>query len=55
MQTKAAIHSFGVATLEDLTKTLQQYRPKKLHTVIIIAGFNDHDASANDFSKTAEN
>ena len=49
-QTKATIHCFRGATLEDLTRTLQQYRPKKLHTVKLIAGFNDHDASANDFS-----
>ena len=46
---KAMIHSLGGTIFEDLTTDLQQYTPKKLHTVTVIAGFNDHEACSNDF------
>ena len=45
------MHSFRGTILDHLTRDLQEYRPKKLHTVTVIAGFNDHEACSNDFSK----
>ena len=49
-QTKATIHSFRDATLEDLTITIQKYRPKQLHTLTLIAGFNDYNTNANNLT-----
>ena len=38
---KSIIHSNRGATLHDLFKTVLQYRPKRLNTVTIVAGYND--------------
>ena len=46
-QTKSTLHSFKGATHDYLTRTLQQYRAKKLHDVTVSSGFADQDASAN--------
>ena len=54
-QIKTTIHVFRDVTREDLTRTLQQYRTKKLHNVTVIAGFNDHDATTNEFSNNWRN
>ena len=37
---KSTIHSYRSATLHDLFETVLQYRPKRLNTVTIVAGYN---------------
>ena len=39
---KSKNFSYRGATLQDLFQTVLQYRPKRLNTVTIIAGFNDN-------------
>ena len=39
---KSTIHSYRGATLHDLFETVLQYRPKRLNTVTIVAGYNDN-------------
>ena len=39
---KSTIHSYRGATLHDLFETVLQYRPKRLNTVTIVAGYNDY-------------
>ena len=41
----SSIHSFRGATLVDLYDTLKLYESKKLESVTVIAGFNDHRAN----------
>ena len=44
----SSIHSFRGATLVDLHETLKHYESKKLESVTVIAGFNDHRANRHE-------
>ena len=39
---KSIVHFYRGATLHDLFETVLQYRPKRLNTVTIVAGYNDN-------------
>ena len=44
----SSIHSFRGATLIDLHETLKYYELKKIESVTVIAGFNDHRANRHE-------
>ena len=41
-ETGATVHAYRGATIGELTLVVSQYPPLDLHTVILVAGFNDH-------------
>lgn len=43
-----AIHTYSGATLNELTEVVQKYEGKQLHSVTIIAGFNDAASKQDD-------
>ena len=45
----ATIHSYRGATLQQLSQVIDQYPRRRLKTVTIIAGFNDHREQARTF------
>ena len=42
----AAVHSYRGASLLELSNLIQQYPQRKIKTLIIVAGFNDHRDTA---------
>ena len=45
----ATVHSYRGANLADLTNVVSQYPPLNIHTVTLIAGFNDHRVPSENF------
>ena len=46
----AAVHSYRGASLLELCNLIQQYPQRKINTLIIVAGFNDHRDAATTFT-----
>ena len=52
---KSTIHSYRAATLRDLFETVLQYRPKRLNTVTIVAGYNGNRLHPQDLEQQWKN
>ena len=45
----ASVHSYRGARLAELRQLVCEYKPKKLDTVVLVAGFNDNRSSPRKF------
>ena len=52
---KSTIHSYRGGTLHDLFETVLQYRPKRLKTVTIVAGYNDNRLNPQELEQQWKN